>query len=174
MKRVKLLVLDVDGVLTDGKLYYGGEGQEFKSFHTKDGLGINLARYAGIKTAIISGRHSPAVEKRAKELNIDAVYLGVHDKVDVLQEILVKFEMTLEEVCYIGDDVNDLPIMQKVGFPAAPQNAVSYVKQTAKFVAKANGGEGAVREVIDHILARSYDYESLLEDYFNGKVKFTQ
>lgn len=174
MEQVKLLVFDVDGVLTDGKIYYGSDETEYKSFHTKDGLGINLAHHVGIKTALITGRDSKAVKKRANELKIDALYQGVHDKVKVLQEIINKFEIQLQHVCYMGDDLNDLPIMQIVGYPAAPQNAVPLVKNFAKFVSNANGGEGAVRELIDHILAEKYDYKSILGEYFNGKITFTQ
>ena len=174
MKKVKLLVLDVDGVLTDGKLYYGSSGEEYKSFHTQDGLGINLARYSGIKIALISGRSSNAVKKRAEELKIDVFYQGIHDKVQVLNEIMADLSINLENICYMGDDLNDLPILQIVGYPAAPQNAVPLVKESARFVSKANGGEGAVRELIDHILTEGYDYKSLLHSYFNGTITFTQ
>lgn len=174
MRQVKLLVLDVDGVLTDGKLYYGSDGEEYKTFHTKDGLGLNLAHHAGIKTALITGRRSLAVKKRAKELKIDALYEGVQDKVAVLHEILNDFKLGLKDVCYMGDDLNDLPILQIVGLSAAPQNAVPLVKKVAQFVSQANGGEGAVRELIDHFLTEGYDYPSLLKDYFHGTIIFTQ
>lgn len=174
MEKVKLLVFDVDGVLTDGKLYYGSDEAEYKTFHTKDGLGINLAHHVGIKTAIITGRKSNAVKKRVDELKINAFYQGVHDKVSVLQELINDFEINLEHVCYMGDDLNDLPVMQLVGLPAAPQNAVPLVKNFAKFVTNAHGGEGAVRELIDYILTNNYDYESIIAEYFDGKITFTQ
>jgi len=173
MKKVKLIVLDVDGVLTDGKLYIGSDGEEYKCFHTQDGLGISLARHSGIKIALITGRTSAAVTKRAEELNIDIVYQGVHDKVRVLREIINSYNINEENVCYMGDDLNDLPILELVGLPAAPQNAVPYVKKAVRFISKANGGEGAVRELIDYILSED-DYHELLNDYFKGMINLPQ
>ncbi|MCM3652961.1 KdsC family phosphatase [Metabacillus litoralis] len=172
--KIKLIVLDVDGVLTDGRLFIGTDGEEYKAFHTQDGMGISLAHYAGVKTAIITGRKSAAVTKRANELKIDYVYQGIHEKMEVLEEIIQDMQINLSEICYIGDDINDLPIQQAVGFPAAPNNAVEIVKQHVKYVAKLNGGDGAVREIIDLILNESYDYPALLTEYLKGKVKLTQ
>lgn len=174
MKSIKLLVLDVDGVLTDGKLYIGSDGEEYKAFNTQDGMGISLARYTGMKIAIITGRKSQAVSKRATELKIDYVYQGIHEKLSVLEEICKDLGIGLDEVCYIGDDINDLPILQVVGFPAAPANAVAPVKSSVQYVAAANGGDGAVREILDRLLAEQYDYNSLLVDFLGGKVKVTQ
>ncbi|WP_413378267.1 KdsC family phosphatase [Alkalihalobacillus sp. 1P02AB] len=174
MKKIKLIVLDVDGVLTDGKLYIGSNEEEYKAFHTQDGMGISLVRYSGIKVAIITGRKSPAVEKRAQELKIDFVYQGIDDKLSILEELLNDLNLTKEEVCYIGDDINDLPILQVVGFAAAPVNAVKAVKNHVHFIASKNGGEGAVREIIDQMLAEQHHYEQLLSDYVDGKVKMTQ
>lgn len=174
MMKIKLLVLDVDGVLTDGKLFIGSDGEEYKAFHTQDGMGISLAHYAGIKTAIITGRKSEAVTKRANELKINYVYQGIHEKMEVLEEIIQDLQIDLNEVCYIGDDINDLPILQQVGFPASPNNAVEIVKEHSQYVAKLNGGEGAVREILDSILHHMYDYHALLEDYLKGRVKLTQ
>lgn len=171
---IKLVVLDVDGVLTDGRLFIGSDGEEYKAFHTQDGMGISLSQYAGIKTAIITGRKSEAVSKRASELKINYVYQGIHQKLEVLEEIMTDLQIGLKDVCYIGDDINDLPILQKVGFAAAPNNAVQIVKENTHFVAKKNGGEGAVREIIDTILIEMYDYNSLLTDYLNGEVMITQ
>ena len=128
MNEIKLIVLDVDGVLTDGKLYIGNDGEEYKSFHTQDGMGISLARYAGIKFAIITGRTSMAVSKRAEELKIDFVYQGISEKIKALDELREKTGIQLNEICYVGDDINDLPILKIVGFPAAPNNAVPLVK----------------------------------------------
>ncbi|MCL7748039.1 KdsC family phosphatase [Halalkalibacter alkaliphilus] len=174
MKKIKLLVLDVDGVLTDGRLFIGSDGEEYKAFHAQDGMGISLVRYTGMKVAIITGRKSPAVEKRANELKIDYVYQGIHDKLTVLDEIIKDVGITMDEVCYIGDDINDLPILQVVGYPAAPANAVTPVKENVKYIASANGGEGAVREILDCLLSEQYDYNSLLFDYLDGKVTITQ
>jgi 3-deoxy-D-manno-octulosonate 8-phosphate phosphatase (KDO 8-P phosphatase) len=174
MKSVKLIVLDVDGVLTDGKLFIGSDGEEYKSFNTQDGMGISLAQYAGVKAAIITGRKSAAVTKRANELKIQYVYQGIHDKMEVLEEIIEDMQITLDDICYIGDDINDLPIQQAIGFSAAPKNAVSVVKQHVDYVADLNGGDGAVREIIDFILNSTFDYQSLLTDYLKGKVQLTQ
>ena len=170
MNQIKLIVLDVDGVLTDGKLYIGSDGEEYKSFHTQDGMGISLAHYSGIKFAIITGRKSMAVSKRAEELKIDFVYQGISEKIKVLEEIIEKTGIQLNEICYVGDDINDLPILRIVGFPCAPRNAVPLVKKTVRFVASSNGGEGAVREIIEEILQKQRNYDQLIEDFLAGKV----
>lgn len=170
MKNIKLIVLDVDGVLTDGKLHISTSGEELKSFHTQDGMGITLAHYVGMKTAIITGRQSAAVTKRATELKINYVYQAVDQKFEVLEQLLTDLQISLDQVCYIGDDVNDLPILNRVGFSAAPNNAVQFVKKQVEYVASKDGGSGAVREIIDHILQREFDYESLIESFLNGNL----
>ncbi|QGQ48175.1 KdsC family phosphatase [Metabacillus sediminilitoris] len=171
---IKLIVFDVDGVLTDGKLYIGSDREEYKAFHTQDGMGISLAHYAGIKTAIITGRTSESVLKRSEELKINYVHQGIHDKLEVMEQIMKDLDITLEEVCYVGDDINDLPILQVVGFSAAPSNAVPIVKQHVQYISQETGGNGAVREIIDHILNQMGDYSALLTDYLQGKFKITQ
>ncbi|MYL20122.1 HAD-IIIA family hydrolase [Halobacillus litoralis] len=170
-QNVKLMVLDVDGVLTDGRLYIGSDQVEYKPFHTKDGMGISLARYAGIKTAIITGRQSPAVEKRAGELKIDFVYQGIHHKQKVLDEILESLNLTMDEVCYVGDDINDLPVLRQSGFACAPNDGVAIVKENVHLVTKAKGGEGAVREVVETILDAKGDLNEWIEDYLAGVTK---
>lgn len=172
--KIKLIVFDVDGVLTDGKLYIGSDREEYKAFHTQDGMGISLAHYADIKTAIITGRTSNSVLKRAEELKINYVHQGIHEKLEVMEQIMKDLDITLEEVCYIGDDINDLPILQVVGFSAAPSNAVPIVKQHVQYISTESGGNGAVREIIDHILNQMVDYNALLADYLKGKFKITQ
>ncbi|KMK77393.1 KdsC family phosphatase [Alkalihalobacillus pseudalcaliphilus] len=159
---VRLMVLDVDGVLTDGKLYKSEDGREIKTFHTQDGLGIRFAQANGLDVTIISGRVSVAVENRAKELKIEYVYQGIKNKVAVLNRLLSELSLGLEQVCYIGDDWNDLPVMNKVGYPCAPANAVELVKQQAVFVTGRKGGEGAVREVIEHLLEGKINELSVL------------
>jgi len=171
---IKLIVFDVDGVLTDGKLYIGSDREEYKAFHTQDGMGISLAHYAGIKTAIITGRTSNSVLKRAEELKINYVHQGIHEKLEVMDQIMKDLDITLDEVCYIGDDINDLPILQLVGFSAAPSNAVPIVKQHVQYISAESGGNGAAREIIDHILNQMGDYQTLLADYLKGKFKITQ
>jgi 3-deoxy-D-manno-octulosonate 8-phosphate phosphatase (KDO 8-P phosphatase) len=174
MSLIKLIVLDVDGVLTDGRLYIGSDAVEYKAFHTQDGMGISLARQAGIKTAIITGRKSKAVLKRAEELKIDFIYEGIMDKLTVLQDLIDQIGIGFEDVCYMGDDLNDIPILIEVGFPCAPHNAIEFVKEKAKLVTKASGGNGAVREMIDFLLKQQYSDEDLLQLFLNRKSEVTQ
>lgn len=152
MKRISLIVLDVDGTLTDGKILIGSNGLELKSFNVKDGMGISLAVKAGISVAIITGRESEIVTRRAKELKIPYVYQGVSDKAAKLFDLMSEVKSTPEEIAFIGDDLNDISAMEAVGFAACPADACSEVKQMCQFISKYNGGEGAVREIIEHIL----------------------
>ncbi|MEQ2467386.1 KdsC family phosphatase [Niallia hominis] len=160
---IKLIVLDVDGVLTDGRLYIGS-----------DGTGISLAKQVGIKTAIITGRKSEAVRKRAEELKFDYVFEGIHDKLITLQKIIDEIGIGFEEVCYMGDDLNDIPILTKVGWPCAPKNAIDFVKNQVAFVAESNGGDGAVREMIDSLLLQKYSQEEIVQLFLSKKAKITQ
>ncbi|WKB37177.1 HAD hydrolase family protein [Terrilactibacillus sp. S3-3] len=173
-KKIKLIVLDVDGVLTNGQLFIGTDGTEYKSFHCQDGLGITLAKYAGIKFAIITGRKSRAVSIRAEELGIDFIYQGVNAKLEKLDELLAELGYNYKEVCYIGDDLNDLPILERIGFSAAPSNAVPFVKSRVDFVTERPGGSGAVREVIDRLLVDLHDYDALVSGFIADKVKVKQ
>ncbi|MBP3038575.1 HAD hydrolase family protein [Bacillaceae bacterium Marseille-Q3522] len=174
MNKIKLIVLDVDGVLTDGRLYIGSDGSEWKAFHTLDGMGISLAHSAGLKTAIITGRKSQAVKTRAADLQIDYVYEGVHDKLSVLEEITADMGIGFEEVCYMGDDLNDIPVLAAAGLSFAPENATRFVKQYTDFVTRASGGNGAVREMIDYLLNQQYSEEELLQLFLKGKTKMVQ
>ncbi|WP_371017756.1 KdsC family phosphatase [Pseudalkalibacillus sp. JSM 102089] len=171
---IKLIIFDVDGVLTDGTLLIGSDGTEYKGFNTQDGMGISLARFAGIKTAIITGRKSKAVEKRANELSVDYVFQGIHHKVHCLEEMIQELGITSEEVCYIGDDLNDIPILNLVGFPCSPSNAVELVKSRSNYVSTAAGGKGAVREILDYYLATQFDYELLVEQFIESKKEINQ
>src|SRR5690625_2653962 len=145
---IKLIVLDVDGVLTDGNLFIGSNGVEFKNFHVKDGMGISLARYCGIKIAIITGRKSESVNIRSKELDVDFLYEGITNKEEALNEIVTSLQISLDEVFYMGDDINDLPVINLVGFSAAPKDAAEMIKKSVDYVSTFTGGNGAVREVI--------------------------
>ena len=151
-KKIRLLILDVDGVLTDGKLIYSGEGGEAKSFNVKDGLGIKLLIEGGIKVVIISGRKSKAVEYRAKDLGIHKVYQGIKDKVAAFDEILKKNKIKPEEVGFIGDDLPDIPLLCRVGFAIGVSDGVAEVKKVVDYVTTHPGGKGAVREVCELIL----------------------
>ncbi|WP_226654764.1 KdsC family phosphatase [Pseudalkalibacillus hwajinpoensis] len=172
--QIKLIVLDVDGVLTDGNLLIGSDGIEYKGFNTQDGMGISLARYTGIKIAIITGRISKAVEKRASELSIDFLYQGIHHKVECLEEMISELGIQLENVCYVGDDLNDIPILNIVGFPCAPSNAVESVKRRSKYISSTQGGYGAVREIVDYILEEQYNYDQLIEEFVGRKNELKQ
>lgn len=153
MAKIKLLLLDVDGTLTDGGVYISESGEQSKRFDVKDGMGIKLAVEAGIKVGIISHSSSTAmIEVRAKMLGISPVYVGKRPKMDVLNEWLEELKLTMEEIAFIGDDVNDLEIMKAVGTSACPADAVSQVKEIATIQLSKNGGSGCVREFIDRYL----------------------
>lgn len=147
--------MDVDGTLTDGKIYTSSNGEVFKAFNVKDGYGIkNILKAHGIQTAIITGRQSEIVKQRAAELDIDYLYQGELDKLSCLKKILGKVPCSFEDVVYIGDDINDLPCMEHVGWSCCPSDAHDIVKKAAIYVTKRKGGQGAVREVIDIIIKK--------------------
>ena len=149
--KIKMLVMDVDGTLTDGKIYMGSDGEVFKAFDVKDGYAIAHLHEVGIIPVIITGRKSKIVENRAKELNIKEVYQGVSDKVEKLKEVAKDNGVLLEEVAYIGDDLNDLDCMSICGLSACPNDAIDEVKSNVDFKCNKNGGYGAVREFIEYI-----------------------
>lgn len=167
MKNIRLIVLDVDGVLTDGKLFLSSSGEEMKGFHVHDGMGISLAKFVGIEVAIITGRKSMAVERRVQELNINHLQQGVKDKESALLHLASELDIDVNQMCYIGDDLNDLTAMNMVGLAACPANAIEEVKQAAEIVAERMGGNGAVREIIETILRHSFDYTALVKDFLN-------
>jgi 3-deoxy-D-manno-octulosonate 8-phosphate phosphatase (KDO 8-P phosphatase) len=148
---VEAIVFDVDGVLTRGDIIYGSEG-EWKTFNVQDGMGFELARQAGLKLGIFSGRASAAVRRRAKELHIHALAEGVKDKGAAIGELLEKLGVQPEHVCYVGDDLPDLPALAIAGFPVAVANAVDEVRKAAAWVTTKRGGDGAAREVIEFVL----------------------
>ncbi len=149
---VRMILLDVDGVLTDGGIIYDGSDQESKRFDIQDGMGITMAVKAGLQVGILTGRTSPMVERRARELSMSIVKQGFHDKVEGFSEILREGSLEPYEIAYIGDDVQDLPVLWRAGFSAAPANAVDDVKSEVDYVCTRSGGHGAVREVIDLVL----------------------
>jgi 3-deoxy-D-manno-octulosonate 8-phosphate phosphatase (KDO 8-P phosphatase) len=154
--RVRLLIFDVDGVLTDGRLWLGSDGSELKAFHTRDGHGIKLLQAAGVLCAVISGRRSAAVERRMRELAIEHVYQGIEDKLAAYRSLLAKLDLSPEETGYVGDDVVDLPVMSQVGLAVAVADAFEPVREAAHWVTRSPGGRGAAREVCELILgARS-------------------
>ncbi len=149
---LRLLLLDVDGVLTDGGIILFGLEGEAKRFDVQDGMGINLARSAGIKVGIITSRTSEVVRRRAEELGLDELLQGVGQKGDALEELTQKHGITAAQAAYIGDDIQDIPIMRRVGLPIAVQNARPLVKEYSKHVTQASGGHGAVREAVEWLL----------------------
>ncbi len=160
--RIKLLISDVDGVLTDGAIYKSSS-DEFKKFSVTDGSGVAVARAVNLKIALISGRYSKATEIRAKELRIEDVYNGKLDKIEPYLELKQKYDLKDDEIAYIGDDIIDLPVMYKVGVPIAVNNAIDLVKETAIYTTSKNGGDGAFREAIDWILHVQERYEEALQ-----------
>ena len=149
MSKIKLLVMDVDGTLTDGKIYMGNNGEVMKAFDVKDGCGIkDILPTLGITPVIITGRVSQIVENRAKEIGITELHQGVRDKLAVLKEVAEKYDATPDEIAYIGDDINDLECIKYCGFTACPADAVEEVRQMVSFVCQNDGGKGAVRELI--------------------------
>ncbi len=160
-RRVKMLIMDVDGTLTDGSVFVLPDGEEVKSYNVKDGLGILLAHLAGLKTGIITGKTSRSLEKRAEKLRVAEVHQGILDKKPALEGILERHGLRPEEVAYIGDDLGDLEVMRAVGLAAAVADAHPGVKRHCQFVCKEKGGRGAVREFIEFILAAQDKLASL-------------
>lgn len=151
LKKIKLVATDCDGVLTDGGMYYSENGDELKKFNTLDGHGFALLREAGIKTAIITGEITELVKRRAEKLKVDHLIMGEKDKLKVLKSLCEIYQISLEDVAYIGDDIFDLPAIEACGFSCAPENAVDIVKEKADYVTRKSGGQGCFREVVEMI-----------------------
>lgn len=164
LQKIKLIISDVDGVLTDGTVLKGGGNMELKRFCVQDGTAVAMVKAAGFDLAFISGRYSEATEIRMKELKISDVYNGTLNKLIPYRELKKKYQLKDDEIAYIGDDLIDIPVMKKVGLPAAVQNAYPDVKEKAVFVTKTRGGEGAFREFIDWMLMELGTYKKCLED----------
>jgi 3-deoxy-D-manno-octulosonate 8-phosphate phosphatase (KDO 8-P phosphatase) len=159
---IKLVILDVDGVLTDGRLYFDKAGEAFKVFHVRDGHGIKMLQHAGIEVAFLSGRRSDAAYHRARELGINRFHEGLRDKAPVLTQIRADLNLAPEEVATVGDELVDLPLFQRVGLAVAVADAVPEVRDAAHWVTSNPGGQGAVREVCDLILKAQGRWEALL------------
>lgn len=164
-KNLKLLILDVDGVLTDGRLYFDNDGNEYKSFHARDGHGIKLLRQSGVEVAVISGRKSASVALRMKSLGITHVYQGHEDKRAAFAELIAALGISPEQAAHVGDDVLDLPIMVRVGLAIAVQDANFAVKRHAHWCTVLPGGQGAVREVCDFIMQAQGTFEAAVDAY---------
>jgi 3-deoxy-D-manno-octulosonate 8-phosphate phosphatase (KDO 8-P phosphatase) len=164
-KQLKLLILDVDGVLTDGKLYFDNDGNEYKSFHARDGHGIKLLQQSGVRVAVISGRRSNSVALRMRSLGVEHVYQGHENKISAFYEILEKMTIETEKTAYIGDDLLDLPLLKRVGLGIAVQDANFMVKQHAHWCTELAGGCGAVREVCDLIMQAQGTFDDIVRSY---------
>ncbi|MFH1782202.1 MAG: HAD-IIIA family hydrolase [Candidatus Omnitrophota bacterium] len=164
LEKIKLLILDVDGVMTDGRVTYDNFGDELKSFSILDGLGIKFLHDSGLKSVILTARKSKIVTHRARDIKIKAVYAGF-DKLSLYKKILSKFKVKDEEVCFIGDDILDIAVLKRVGFSACPPNAVEEVKAVVDYTTNKKGGRGAVREVIELILKSKGSWDTVISKY---------
>jgi 3-deoxy-D-manno-octulosonate 8-phosphate phosphatase (KDO 8-P phosphatase) len=165
LKLIKLLAMDVDGVLTDGTITICSDGTEFKTFNLLDGHGIKMWKRAGLKTALISGRESAVTKQRAKEMEIDFVYQPCQKKLDGFEKLLADSKLEPKNIAYIGDDLLDIPLVKRAGFGIAVANAVDELKSCAHYITSRNGGNGAVREVVEYILKNTGQWSALMERY---------
>lgn len=162
----KLVITDIDGVWTDGGMYYTADGDVMKRFSVKDGWGVIFLRELGIPVAIMTGENTQIVQKRAEKLKIKYCFLGVKDKVAQAEALCSELGITLQEVAFIGDDLNDLPLLRRVGFSASPSNTPEYVKRHVQYVTLAHGGYGAFREFVEKLLADHGILDKVIEKYF--------
>ncbi|PLX69672.1 MAG: 3-deoxy-D-manno-octulosonate 8-phosphate phosphatase [Denitrovibrio sp.] len=163
---INLLILDVDGVLTDGGIIYDEKGLETKRFNVKDGLGIKVAQKAGVEIAIISGRKSKVTDLRMEELGIKYVYTGIKDKLKCYEDLISELGIKDENVAYMGDDLNDMALLNRVELSATVADSFDYMKENVKFVATRSGGNGAVRELIEEILERNGLWSEIKKSFF--------
>ncbi len=165
IKPIKLLILDVDGVLTDGKILYNDRGEEIKAFDVKDGHGIKLLMRSGIEVVLITGRESEVVLHRARDLGIEQVHQKVKNKIEVYEKILEEKKLNDRNVGFIGDDLIDMPVLRRVGFSATVLDAIQEVKEVADYTASRKGGEGAVREICELLLKAQNKWEEVTDRY---------
>nr|WP_187986003.1 HAD-IIIA family hydrolase [Francisella marina] len=171
---IKLVIFDVDGVLTDSRIIISNDGNEFKNFNVKDGLGIVLLQKLGIKVAIITGKESKIVQQRLQSLGLDPhdIYQGQKNKIKAYESLKNKYSLNDQNIAYMGDDLPDLVLMNKVGLSATPTDSISVVKEYANYVCQNNGGNAAVREFCDYIIKQSGFYDKVIKDFIDtGEVK---
>jgi len=164
-KKIKLLILDVDGVLTDGKIVFDERGKQFKFFDVQDGLGVVLLRRAGIKTIIISARYSRTVSVRAKDMKVFKIYQNSENKLHTYRKILKQLKLRESQTCFVGDELIDIPVLKRAGLSVAVANAASEAKKSANYITKRKGGSGAVREVIELILKSQNKWSKIISKY---------
>ena len=165
LKKIKILILDVDGVMTDGRIIMDDEGRELKNFDVCDGHGLKVLQRYGIKVALLTGRKSKVVEYRAKDLDIKDVYQKVFNKKDVFEKILMKHKLSADEAAYMGDDIIDIPVLNRVGFSVAVADALDVVKKSVDYITKNKGGRGAVREICEMILQAQGKWQEIAAKY---------
>lgn len=165
MNLPKLVLTDIDGVWTDGGMYYSQDGKEWKKFNTSDSAGVLFLRLLNIPVGIITGENSEIVNHRASKLGIDIVKLGVRNKLSVVKEIAESMHIALSDIAYIGDDINDIKVLKNVGFSGVPFNSPSYIQKYADIILTKNGGQGVFREFVEHILKETNMLESVLTKY---------
>ena len=165
--KVNLFICDVDGVLTDSKIFYGEKDYSGKFFNVRDGLAFKLLKSAGIKSMILSGKKSGILKNRLKEIEVDIVFDNIKDKLKILKEFCDKQKYKFENICYIGDDLNDIPVLKNVGLPVAPSDAVDEVKRIVSIITKQQGGHGAVREIVEKIIKGQDKWEKILKKYLS-------
>ncbi|MBF8223039.1 KdsC family phosphatase [Halomonas sp. 328] len=168
-RRIRLLALDVDGVFTDGRLYFQADGVEIKAFHTQDGQGIKLLRRAGVEVALITGRDSPMVSRRAAALGIPHVFQGREDKLAALAQLVERLELEWETIAYAGDDLPDLAAIRRAGLGISVPNAPAYIRSQADWVTERVGGHGAVREICDTLLEAQGHWGAVIDTYLHGQ-----
>ena len=166
-KKIKLVIFDIDGVLTTGALFIGDDGQEYKAFNSKDGHGLRMLQDSGVEVAIITGRTSNVVAHRAKDLGITRIYQGKREKLPAYEELIQETGLSHEQIAYVGDDVVDLPVMSKVGLAICVQDGHSFVKQHSHWITESNGGCGAGRDVCEMILDAQGNLHDMLQSYIN-------
>ncbi len=173
-KTIKLFITDIDGVWTDGGMYYDKADNEWKKFNTSDSAGVLFLKLANIHFAIITGENTTIVQRRADKLQVENCFLGIKDKVAVAEKLLEKYKLTWQEVAYIGDDINDIKLLQKVGLSACPNQTPDYIKSKVDWVLTKNGGEGVFREFVEKYLEEKGLLENIIDSYLEGDKKMEQ
>lgn len=166
IKKIKLVILDVDGVLTDGKIIYAAEGFDMKEFDVKDGFGVTLLHRAGIKSIILSAKASKVIKRRAKDMHVYKIYQNAFDKLIIYKKILQKLKVSDNEICFIGDDLVDLPVLTRVGFSVCTNCGIDELKEKVDYITKKRGGNGAVREVAELILKIQDKWKQVTKKYY--------
>lgn len=165
----KLVITDIDGVWTDGSMYYDATNLEFKRFNTSDSVGVLFLKYLEIPLAIMTGENTQIVQRRADKLKVEHVYLGAKDKLTLAKTLCERLCITLDEVAFIGDDINDLQLLQNVGLSAVPQNSPMYIKEKVDLVLQTKGGDGAFREFVEYIVQKYSSIDKMLAQYIKDK-----